>query len=142
MNGMHTNSTMPVLAPVSKPSAKADMAHPSMVWMPAKMKNSWNRALKSLKTYPELSLTGSSLMVMAPLPGTKAALMLSLCSIPGRPPHNNQLKSLLKTGTSTLLSSNSALIPFPTLEAATVQHANTLIWLQTRSSRNPTGTAG
>eukprot|EP00983_Pelagomonas_calceolata_P116377 1160295-Pelagomonas_calceolata.AAC.7 len=75
MNGSHTNRHH-VLASVFKPSAKADMAHPSLVWMHAKMRDPWSRAQKSLKTSPKLSLIGFALMVMVSLPGTKAARML------------------------------------------------------------------
>eukprot|EP00983_Pelagomonas_calceolata_P074313 1152508-Pelagomonas_calceolata.AAC.1 len=62
---MHTNTFIPVgamlpLAPVSKPSTKADMTHPLLVWMPAKMRDPLSGAYKFLKTSPELSLTGFS----------------------------------------------------------------------------------
>eukprot|EP00983_Pelagomonas_calceolata_P043547 1138957-Pelagomonas_calceolata.AAC.1 len=58
-----------------------------------------------------------------------------VCSIPGRPAHLGRTNS----PTFTLLDLNSALIqsPFPTLKAATAQHASTAIRLKTRSSRNP-----
>eukprot|EP00967_Tisochrysis_lutea_P130298 scaffold225160_cov27-Tisochrysis_lutea.AAC.1 len=62
MSGMHTNRTMPTLAPASTPSAKAGMDHLSLAWIPAKMGDPWNRALESLKIHLELSLTGFSLM--------------------------------------------------------------------------------
>eukprot|EP00983_Pelagomonas_calceolata_P009392 303885-Pelagomonas_calceolata.AAC.1 len=71
---------MLALAPVLKLSAKADMAHFLLVWMPAKMTNSSSRAYKYMKTSFELSLTGFSLLLLAPLPGTRASLMLSLCA--------------------------------------------------------------
>eukprot|EP00983_Pelagomonas_calceolata_P010164 330608-Pelagomonas_calceolata.AAC.1 len=38
------------------------MAHPLLVWMPAKMRNSSSGAYKSLITSPELSLTGFSIL--------------------------------------------------------------------------------
>eukprot|EP00983_Pelagomonas_calceolata_P051519 1142451-Pelagomonas_calceolata.AAC.1 len=80
--GCTPKGTMLALAPVLRPSAKADMAHPSLVWMPAKMRDSSSRAYKSLKTSPKLSLAGFFLLVLDPLTGTKAALMLSLCALP------------------------------------------------------------
>eukprot|EP00983_Pelagomonas_calceolata_P016337 516379-Pelagomonas_calceolata.AAC.1 len=87
MNGMHTDGTMLALAPVLKPSAKADVAHPLLVWTPAKMRDSSGRAYESLKTSPKLSLTGFSLQILALLPDTKAALMLSLCAPSLADPH-------------------------------------------------------
>eukprot|EP00983_Pelagomonas_calceolata_P042949 1138715-Pelagomonas_calceolata.AAC.1 len=144
MNGTHTNGTMLALASVLKPSAKADMAHPLLEWMPAEMRGSWSRTLKSLKTYLKLSLLGPvigfSLTVLAPLPGTKGTLMLSLCTLSQADPHKLiLLRSFLKTGTFILLNLNSAQIPthFLTLEAATAQHTNTITRLKSRSLRNP-----
>eukprot|EP00983_Pelagomonas_calceolata_P037662 1136454-Pelagomonas_calceolata.AAC.1 len=93
-----------------------------------------------LKRSQELSLFGFSLLVLAPLPGTKVALMLSLCA----PSQANPLtvillRSLLKTGTSTVVELKfcSNTDPLPTLEAATAQHASTITRLKIRSSRNP-----
>eukprot|EP00983_Pelagomonas_calceolata_P004928 161671-Pelagomonas_calceolata.AAC.1 len=77
MNGLHTDRHHVGLSSC----VEADMAHPLLVWMPAEMRDSSNRAYKSLKTYLELSLTGFSLPVLAPPPGTRAALMLSLCAL-------------------------------------------------------------
>eukprot|EP00983_Pelagomonas_calceolata_P089132 1157280-Pelagomonas_calceolata.AAC.13 len=69
------------------------MARPLLVWMPAEMRDSSSRAYTSLKTSPKLSLTGFSLLVLAPLPGTEVALML-VHSIPGRPSHIDPTKIL------------------------------------------------
>eukprot|EP00983_Pelagomonas_calceolata_P125700 1161229-Pelagomonas_calceolata.AAC.9 len=124
------------------------MAHPFLVWMPAEMRDSWNRTLKSLKT-SKLSLTGLSLMVLVPLPGTKTALMLSLCALSQADPHTLiVLRSFLKTGTFILLvflfcpGTN----PFPSLEAAIAQQNNTKTRLKKRSLKNPNrnnkGTSG
>eukprot|EP00983_Pelagomonas_calceolata_P018844 592764-Pelagomonas_calceolata.AAC.1 len=71
-------------------------------------------------------------MVLAPLPGTKAALMLSLCALsPANPPTFILLRPLLKTGTFIV---EFQLCPdtnrFPLLEAATAQHASTLTRLK------------
>eukprot|EP00983_Pelagomonas_calceolata_P005725 188375-Pelagomonas_calceolata.AAC.1 len=90
------------------------MAHPLLVWMPAKMRGSSSRAYKSLKISPELFLPGFSQWTLAPLPGTKAALMLSLCAPSRADPHTLiLLRSFLKIGTFILLNINSALIPNP-----------------------------
>eukprot|EP00983_Pelagomonas_calceolata_P048309 1141007-Pelagomonas_calceolata.AAC.4 len=112
--GCTPTGTMLALAPVLKPSANGDMNHPLLVWMPAKMRDSSSRAYKSLKTSLELSLTGFSLMVLAPLPSTRSALMLSLCGPSQAYPQTLiLLRSFLKTGTFILLNLNSALIPTP-----------------------------
>eukprot|EP00983_Pelagomonas_calceolata_P043027 1138746-Pelagomonas_calceolata.AAC.1 len=41
---------MSALASVLKPLAKAGLAHPLLVWMPAVMRDSWIRGYKSQKT--------------------------------------------------------------------------------------------
>eukprot|EP00983_Pelagomonas_calceolata_P049588 1141580-Pelagomonas_calceolata.AAC.2 len=85
-----------------------------------------------LRRFPHLSL-----MVLVPLPDTKATLMLSLCALSQANPHILiLLRSSIKTGTFILFNLYSALIPFPTLKAAT-QHTNTITRLKNCSLRNP-----
>eukprot|EP00983_Pelagomonas_calceolata_P015965 506274-Pelagomonas_calceolata.AAC.1 len=62
MNGVHTDRHHVGLSSYVKALSKgtaylADMAHPLLVWMPAVMRDSSNRAYKSLKTSLKLSLT-------------------------------------------------------------------------------------
>eukprot|EP00983_Pelagomonas_calceolata_P000435 15040-Pelagomonas_calceolata.AAC.1 len=69
------------------------------------MRDSWIRAYKSLKLSHELFQPGFSLMVLAPLPVTKATLLLSLCALSQADKLTLiPLRSLLKTETSTLLN--------------------------------------
>eukprot|EP00983_Pelagomonas_calceolata_P111478 1159784-Pelagomonas_calceolata.AAC.16 len=68
------------------------------------------------------------LILLVPLPGSKATLMSSLCALSQENlPSLILLRSLLKTKTTTLLKLISApdTNPFPTLEAATARHAST-----------------
>eukprot|EP00983_Pelagomonas_calceolata_P012264 391892-Pelagomonas_calceolata.AAC.1 len=74
---------MLALASVLKPLAKAGLAHYLLVWIPAVIGASWIRGYKSQKTSHKPFQTGyfliiRTMMVLAPLPGTRAALMLSL----------------------------------------------------------------
>eukprot|EP00983_Pelagomonas_calceolata_P049909 1141702-Pelagomonas_calceolata.AAC.1 len=72
--------TMLVLASVSEPSAKADINHPLLAWTPAN-----ERLLEQGIEVPERALPGWLFPNgTGPSPGTKAALMLSLCD--PRPP--------------------------------------------------------
>eukprot|EP00967_Tisochrysis_lutea_P036113 scaffold43397_cov19-Tisochrysis_lutea.AAC.1 len=111
------------------------MDSPLLVWMPAKVRDSWNRALQSLKTYPKLPpdlllpiSTGSS----ARHQSRPSAVFVR--SIPGQlahiipvniPPHDRDIYLKCCPDTN----------PFLTLEAATPQHANTLTSLKTRRLR-------
>eukprot|EP00983_Pelagomonas_calceolata_P035909 1124303-Pelagomonas_calceolata.AAC.1 len=96
------------------------------------MRDSSSRAYKSLNTSFESSLTGFSLLVLAPLSGTRAALMLSFVrSIPGRPSHIDPTKILPQDRFKFCPDTN----PFSTLEAAT-QHTNTITRLKIRRLRN------
>eukprot|EP00983_Pelagomonas_calceolata_P022834 718556-Pelagomonas_calceolata.AAC.2 len=82
--------------------------------MPAEMRDSWNRAYKFLERSSRLPLTGFYIMVLALLLGTKATLMLSLCALSQADlPTLTLTRSLLETGTITLLNFNSALAPTP-----------------------------
>eukprot|EP00983_Pelagomonas_calceolata_P040498 1137647-Pelagomonas_calceolata.AAC.1 len=134
--------TMLALASVLKPSAKADIAisGSSFVGMDA-CRN--ERLLKQGVQDPEnvfqaipdwifLTGTGSS----ARHQGHLNAVFVR--SIPGRPPHIDPTKILPQDGDIHLVGFKFCpdTNPFPTLEAASVQHTNTLTRLKTRSFRN------
>eukprot|EP00967_Tisochrysis_lutea_P100224 scaffold149335_cov16-Tisochrysis_lutea.AAC.2 len=83
-------------------------------------------------------------ITQAPLPGTKAALMLVfkahkfVCSIPGRSAHLDPTKIPPQDRDIHLVEFEFChdTNPFPTLEAATAQHVSTVARLKNRSSRN------
>eukprot|EP00983_Pelagomonas_calceolata_P057285 1145007-Pelagomonas_calceolata.AAC.1 len=167
MNEMHTNTHHVSLSSVLKPSAKADMAHPffnsKLVWMPAEMREFSSRVLKSLKTYPELSLTMLSLREpFLNARGLLAGVYFSFLfpygtcfsarhqsrpdailvrSIPGRPSHIDPSKIPPQDRDIHLVEFRfyTDTNPFPNLEAAaaSAQHADTIIRLKNSSSRNP-----
>eukprot|EP00967_Tisochrysis_lutea_P145923 scaffold274581_cov26-Tisochrysis_lutea.AAC.1 len=95
MNGMHTNRHHIGLSFCVKALSKGRYGS-SLTGMDAcRNKKLLDQGYKSLNTSPELSLTGFSLMVLAPLPDTMAALILSLCALSQAATHSNRPKSHL-----------------------------------------------
>eukprot|EP00983_Pelagomonas_calceolata_P077444 1153861-Pelagomonas_calceolata.AAC.7 len=91
LSGMHTDRHHEGLSLCVEALSKGRYAHPSLVWMPADMRDSSSRVWKSLKTCHELFQIGFSLMVLAP-PGRPAQHQsrpdaIFVCSIPGRQAH-------------------------------------------------------
>eukprot|EP00983_Pelagomonas_calceolata_P056760 1144741-Pelagomonas_calceolata.AAC.3 len=98
MNGMHTNRHHIGLSFCVKALSKGRYGS-SLTGMDAcRNKKLLDQGYKSLNTSPELSLTGFSLMVLAPLPDTMAALILSLCALSQAATHSNRPKSHLGVG--------------------------------------------
>eukprot|EP00983_Pelagomonas_calceolata_P038897 1136960-Pelagomonas_calceolata.AAC.2 len=136
--------TMSVLAPVSKPSTKADTAHPLLVWMPVRQCRNERLLDQDIEVSENISRaipgwffpTGFS----ARYRGRPDTVFVH--SIPDRPSHIDPTKLSPQDRDIHLVKMKLCpdTNPFPTLKAATPQHATTITRLKPAARETQTET--